>query len=110
MSGSILDETKHALGILPDDDSYDVTIINHINTYLTHLTQLGVGPETGFFITGSQETWDEFFDSALLNSAKSYLALRVRNLFDAPKTGFEQASMDRQVEQLEFRLLSETDY
>lgn len=109
MSGSILNDTKNAVGIMSDDDSFDGTIIMHINTYLSHLAQLGVGPTTGFQITGETETWEQFFDNALLNSVKSYVALRVRNLFDPLPTGFGQASMDRQISEMEFRILSEAD-
>lgn len=110
MSGSILNDTKHALNIVPEDTAFDGPIAMHINTYLSHLSQLGVGPTTGFEITGPDETWDQFFDGALLNSVKSYIALRVRNVFDPPKTGFEQSSMDRQVDEMTFRILAETDY
>lgn len=107
---SILNDVKHSLGILPDDTAYDVTIINHTNTYLSHLNQLGAGPAEGFMIEDDTATWDQFYDDMRLNSIKSYLFLRVRNVFDPPKTGFEQASMDRQVNELEFRILSETDF
>lgn len=109
MSGSILNDTKHALGIEPDDDTFDTTVIMHINTYLAHLSQLGVGPTVGFAIADETATWDELFDSALLNSVKSYVALRVRNLLDPLPTGFGQQSMDRQIAEMEFRILSETD-
>jgi hypothetical protein len=110
MSNSILDDVKHSLGLLPEDTAFDVTIINHINTYLTHLGQLGAGPAEGFMITGAEETWDQFYDDPRLNSVKSYLFLRVRLLFDPPATGFTQQSFDRQISELEFRILSETDF
>lgn len=110
MSSSILDDVKHSLGLLPEDTAFDSTIVNHINTYLSYLTQLGVGPTVGFAITGATETWEQFFDEPGLNSVKSYLALRVRLLFDPPKTGFETASQERQIQEMEFRILSETDY
>lgn len=110
MSGSILNETKHVLGLSADDDSFDTTIIMHINTYLAHLAQLGVGPVLGFEIADETATWEDFVDQGpLLNSVKSYIALRVRNLFDPLPTGFGQQSMDRQVEEMTFRILSEMD-
>lgn len=110
MSSSIMNDVKHALGLMPEDDSFDVVIINGINTHIANLTQLGVGPSTGFEITGPQETWDQFIETPLLNGVKSYLYLRVRLLFDPPGTGFTQDSFDRQISELEFRILSETDY
>lgn len=110
MSSSILNDVKHSLGLLPEDTSFDVTIVNSINTYLNTLNQLGVGPALGFQITGPTETWAQFFDNVLLNSVKSYLYLRVRLIFDPPATGFTEASFARQIQEMEFRILSETDY
>lgn len=109
MTGSILDDVKEALDVETDDDSFDTQLIMHINTYLSHLAQLGVGPELGFRIVDNTATWDQFYDSALLDSVRSYVVLRVRNLFDPLPTGFGQQSMDRQIAEMEFRILSEVD-
>lgn len=107
---SILNDTKHALGLLPDDDAFDITIINHINSVLSFLPDLNVGPVGGFMITGATETWDQLFADNRLNAVKSYLYLRVKLFFDPPKTGFEMAAQERQISEMEFRILSESDY
>lgn len=107
---SILNDVKHQLGLLPDDDAFDETLIMHINTVFTFLNQFGAGPAEGFQITGDTETWDDFTEDVALNSVKSYIYLRVRLLFDPPGTGFTQQSFDRQIEMMEFRILSDTDF
>lgn len=109
MSSSILNDTKHALGLLPEEKSFDVTLIMHINTVFAVLNHFGVGPEYGYMIEGDSETWDQFFDDMRLNTIKSYVYLRVRLLFDPPATGPTQAAFERQYAELEFRILSEVD-
>ena len=43
MTESILNSTKEALGIEPDDTSFDNELVMHINSALMILYQLGVG-------------------------------------------------------------------
>lgn len=109
MSGSILNDTKHALGLHAEETSFDTTLVMHINTVLSVLNHLGAGPVEGFMITDDSQTWDEFFDNMVLNSIKSYVFLRVRLLFDPPATGFTSAAFERQYAELEFRIISEVD-
>lgn len=100
----ILDDVKHMLGLLPADTAFDSDIIIHVNSIISTLTQLGVGPHLGFLIDADTE-WTEFVSANKLNAVKSYVFLRVKLLFDPPQVGFVIASMDRQIEQLEWRLL-----
>jgi hypothetical protein len=104
---SILDGTKKALGVGFDYDVFDHDIIMHINTVLSTLTQLGIGPETGLMIEGPETEWVTFLgDDPNLNSAKSYVYLRVRMLFDPPPNSFTQTAMEKQIAELEWRLNS----
>jgi hypothetical protein len=107
---SILNDVKHALGLDTADPAFDIDIIMHINTVLAILNQLGVGPALGFMITGPDETWDQLFEDTRLNPVKSYVYYRVRLLFDPPATGFTQAAMERQIDELGFRLNAEVDF
>lgn len=110
---SILDDTKHMLGLLPDDTSFDTDVVIHINSVFSTLTQLGVGPEAGYMITGKDNQWSEFIpdtDIVKLNAVKSYMYLRVKLLFDPPPTGFVLASQERQIQELEWRLNVVVDY
>lgn len=110
MSTSILDDTKHQLGLMPADTSFDTAILIAINSAISTLTQLGVGPVEGFEVQNKDTTWDQFVNDARLNSVKSYIYLKVKLVFDPPGTGFVVASMERQIQELEFRINSVADY
>jgi len=107
---SILDDVKHSLGLLPADTAFDSDVIMHTNTAISALTQLGVGPTTGFRITGNTEQWSQFADDPRLSAVQSYIFLRVKLLFDPPGTGFVVAAYERQLEELAFRINVVVDY
>lgn len=107
---SILDDVKHMLGILPADTSFDSDIIIFINGEFGTLTQLGVGPDVGFAITGQENQWEEFFTDDRLNAVKSYVFLCVKLRFDPPDRGFLIDAMERQKQEMEFRLNVVADY
>lgn len=105
MSNSILTSTKKILGISEDYTVFDVDIITHINSVFTTLTQLGVGPEEGFYIEDATAVWDDFIaPESNLSAVRSYVYLRVRLLFDPPSTSYHIASLKEQVLELEWRL------
>lgn len=106
METSILNSTKKVLGIAEDYTVFDQDIITHINTAFSTLTQLGVGPAEGFMIEDATAVWTDFITDGDLqyNSVKSYVFLRVKNLFDPPQTSYLIASSERQIEELEWRL------
>jgi hypothetical protein len=110
MTTSILDDVKHTLGLLPEDTSFDSDLVLHINTVFGILNQLGVGPTLGYEITDKTNTWDEFYDDPRLNAVKSYVFLRVKLMFDPPTTGFLTDALNRQIQELEFRLNVVVDY
>lgn len=102
---SILNSIKKLLGVAEGYDIYDVDIIMHINSVLMILTQLGVGPEEGFYIEDSSETWEDFIgDDRRLNAIKSYVYLKVRLLFDTPPGSATIESINRQINELEWRI------
>lgn len=86
---SILDTVKKSLGIDIDYQTLDANVINCINTVLTTLNQIGVGPTPAFAITGDSETWVDFLgvDPPNLASVQDYVTSQVRTLFDPLKTG-----------------------
>lgn len=105
MSGSILNDTKKTLGMDPSYTAFDTDIMMHVNTSLSTLEQLGVGPAYGYMITGPDETWADFVgDDPRFNSVKSYVYLSVRLVFDPPSTSFTIAAMEKQLEELGWRL------
>lgn len=105
METSILTSTKKILGISEDYTVWDLDIITHINTAFSTLTQLGVGPASGFSIEDENPTWDDFFgEDDLDHSVKTYVFLKVRQLFDPPQTSYQIGAMERQITELEWRL------
>lgn len=105
MAQSILNSIKKVLGVAESDTSFDTDIILHTNSIFSVLTQVGIGPATGFMIEDATTTWDAFLmDDDRLNMAKSLVYLRVRLLFDPPTTGFVITSMEKNIAELEWRL------
>lgn len=105
MTDSILESVKKVLGIGPTDDSFDLDIIMHINSAFSVLHQLGLGPDAGFMIEGSDETWEQFTEKdATLNAVKTYMYLKVRLVFDPPATSFAITAMENQIKEHEWRL------
>lgn len=105
MEQSILTSTKKILGVGETDTSFDLDIITHINTAFSTLTQLGVGPVDGFMIEDADAEWDEFIgEDSRYQSVKSYVFLRVRQLFDPPTTSYLIDAVNKQINELEWRL------
>jgi hypothetical protein len=105
MEMSILNSTKKILGIAEDYTVFDLDIITHINSAFSTLTQLGVGPAEGFMIEDATAVWSDFIGNDVqYNSVKSYVFLKVRQLFDPPTTSYLIAAYDKQIEELEWRL------
>lgn len=86
MNESIFNSIKSLLGPDASYDVFDQDILIHINTAIAVLTQLGVGPEGGFIVTGSTETWGDFLGSndKTLNMARTYVYMKVKIAFDPP--------------------------
>lgn len=105
MSDSILTTVKKLVGIDESYDAFDLDIITHINSSLSTLNQLGIGPEEGFMIDDDTATWDQLLgDDNRLNSVKSLIGLKVRVVFDPPATSFTLDAFNKQIEELQWRL------
>lgn len=105
MEQSILTSTKKILGIAADYTAFDLDIITHINAAFSTLTQLGVGPPNGFMIEDADVEWYDYIeDDIQLNTVKSYVFLKVRQLFDPPTTSYLITAMETQIRELEWRL------
>ena len=108
---SILTSIKKVLGIYEEDTSFDVDIIMHINTVFMILRQMGIGPSNGFSITGQYEVWNDYLsDISLLESVKTYVALKVRLIFDPPASSTMVEAINRTITELEWRLNVQVDY
>lgn len=104
---SILTSIKKLVGISEEYTQFDDDIIMHINTVFLNLTQLGVGPEEGFFIEDDTSDWEDFVDiesNMPLQAIKTYVYLKVKLLFDPPLSSSVIESMNRMIAELEWRL------
>lgn len=106
---NILESIKDAAGVSSGDTAFDSEILLHINSVFMILRQLGVGPETPF-VADANSLWDEFVtDDAILPMIKSYVSLKVRELFDPPQSNALAQSLHEIIAEYEWRLNLETD-
>lgn len=105
---SILTSVKKVLGIPEYYEHFDRDILLHLNSVMSILHQLGVGPENGFVVEDDSTTWSDLFDGDIdtnkMMYVKSYVCLRVRLLFDPPASSGAIDAMERQMRELEWRI------
>lgn len=111
----ILDDIKRPLGLEPDYDVYDPEIIMHINGVFATLYQLGVGPkERAAYLETGEETWGTFFDNVNqgdnLANVRTYIYMKVRLVFDPPTTSFAITAMEKQIQEIEWRINVQGDH
>ena len=103
---SILTSIKAQLGYGPDETGFDNEIIMHINSVISDLTQLGVGPSEGFEIEDESSIWTDFIpDMRKFNGVKTYVYMRVKLIFDSSTMSSALIeSFNRQIDRFEWRL------
>lgn len=107
---SILTSIKKLIGIDEQYEQFDTDIIICINTAISILTQLGVGPVNGFSITDSSATWKDFLgDDPRLSMVKTYVHMKVRLLFDPPMSSAVTEVIKSQISELEWRINVQVD-
>lgn len=105
MEDSILTTVKKTLGLDEEYTAFDLDVTLHINSILSNLNQIGVGPVNGFQIEDESTTWGDFLgDDPRLNNVKSFVYLKVRLLFDPPATSFAIEANERLAKELEYRI------
>lgn len=107
-STTILSDVKKQVGIVPDYDAFDDQLLLDINAAFATLHQLGVGPEEGFLVD-ADTTWDEYISTERLNFIKSYVAMKVRVMFDPPTSSFALDAITKQIAEYEWRINSEVE-
>lgn len=103
---SILDSVKKRIGINPlEVTEFDEDLTDVINTAIATLTQIGIGPQTGFAITDNQATWSDFLgDDPRLGMARSYVYTQVRLLFDPPQHAYLITALEDKATEYLWRL------
>ena len=105
-SESILNSIKLKLGLTPDViTEFDTDVIDAINMAISILTQMGIGPDTGYAITSAEDKWTDYIgDDKRLTMVKSYIYLKTRLIFDPPQSSYVLSSMEESAKELEWRL------
>lgn len=107
MSESILTSIKKLLGIAEDYNFFDADLLMDINSVLMILHQMGIGPKEPMMIEDASATWSDFFDGKVdINAVKTYIALKVRLMFDPPQNSGHANAIAETIKELEWRLYS----
>ena len=123
MENSILNTIKKLLGLTDTYVAFDQDIIIHINTVFSSLHQMGIGPSDGFTIDGTTPKWQDYFVTVYpdgedettftLDEPKfqqqivSYIYAKVRLLFDPPANSNLLQALEKNAQELEYRLYTE---
>jgi hypothetical protein len=98
----ILEDTKLALGILPDNLGFDPELLMFVNSAKANLVQLGL---TEFDIDIDESTpWPALDTETLTGHSKLYLLLKSRQTFDPTASETIAKVIDGSVVELEGRI------
>lgn len=107
---SILNTVKKAIGIFPDDDSFDDQLIMYINSSFSVIHQLGVGPKKNYVIEDANNKWDEYMEpSYARNLVQNLLVKEVQKKFDPPTSSAVSTALDEEINELIYRLNMEAE-
>lgn len=101
---SVLTSVKKVLGITEEYEQFDQDLIIHINTVFLILNQLGVGTKEPFYISDKTASWSDFVESKNIEAVKTYVALKVRLIFDPPSSSAHVTAIEETIKELEWRL------
>lgn len=105
VSESILNSIKKLLNISKDEHAFDTDIIIHINSVISALLQIGIGPSEGFRVSDESDTWQDYItDEQKIDYIKTYIYLKVKLIFDPPLNSSLMQSFNETIRELEWRL------
>lgn len=110
MEKSILLTTKEMLGLNKEHPAFDTDVIRNINGSLFVLMQNGIGPSTGFRITGERETWQDFIgDRKDLDAVVNYVYIKARIVFDPPTSAAVLQALKEEAAEYLYRLNTQVE-
>lgn len=99
----ILADVKKYLGIDPELTDFDVEILALINTSVSTLTQLGIGPSD--ILVEADTAWEALIgQNSRYISAKTYIYEKARIIFDPPDSSYALTALKDHAAELEWRL------
>lgn len=104
MNKSILLSIKALLGITEQVEEFDGILIMHINTVFSEINQMGIGPKKCFKISSTSDVWSQFTPRLDMEPIKSYMYIKVKELFDPTANSQIAQSQTNVAKELEFRM------
>lgn len=105
MDEIILLTIKRMLGISDEDKAFDMELVVFINTAIMIIHEVGVGEDDFTITPDGEETWSDFIgDDVDLIGVQTFVYLKVRISFDPPQSSFVLDSMQKQADELLWRL------
>lgn len=104
---SILNSVKKMLGIESDVTDFDTDLIININSAIFVLTQNGIGPSSGYFITDESDIYENFLGKdrkEIYNPVGMYLFVSTKIKFDPPSSSIVMEALKETKRELEWRL------
>ena len=107
MEDSILLSVKQYLGLEAEYTVFDRDVLMAINSALMVLEQLGISSDQVPSVSDYQATWSVLaskIPGVNLGMLRSYVYGKARLLFDPPASSFGLSSLEKQVQEMEWRL------
>ena len=107
MEDSILLSVKQYLGLEAGYNVFDPDVLMAINSALMVLEQLGISSDAVPSVSDDHATWTMLgseFPGVNLGMLRSYVYGKARLLFDPPASSFGLSSLEKQVQEMEWRL------
>lgn len=106
-SDSILSQVKELLYIPDDHHEYDEQILAYINALLITGFQIGIITDRNLHVT-AESLWGDIFREGIGDSAKVWLSMNVRQLFDPPQ-GAAAGIIGSAIEEQTYRLREQVE-
>ena len=107
MEDSILLSVKQYLGLEAEYTVFDPDVLMAINSALMVLEQLGISSDAVPSVADDGATWSMLgskFPGVNLGMLRSYVYGKARLLFDPPTSSFGLTALEKQVQEMEWRL------
>lgn len=93
-----------------EDDFFDPTFITHVDSAFLELQDLGVLDEP-FTISTKEEKWNDITDNfGQLPHIREWIKIKVKTLFDPPKSAAQNEAYKGQLDRLEYRMWAASNY
>ena len=107
---TILHDVKKAVGVIDSYTIFDAELLLLINTAISTLTQIGLGPGTGVVVTENDEWSILIGDRTDLEMVKTYVGYKTRMLFDPPASSALSEAFTSSINELLWRIQNAIEF